>query len=135
MDTQHLLDALEVQVWTASPDGLLTSVNAFTAAYFGRSREQLVGEGWQNMLHSADLPLAVERWTRSLQTGEEYHVEFRLLRGSDSAYRWHHASARLVRLPGGEAWLGSNVDIDAQRRADEVLHGWRQLRVNAATGE
>ena len=60
MDTQQLLDALDVQAWTAAPNGLLTFVNAFTAAYFGRSREQLVGEGWQNMLHAADLPLAVE---------------------------------------------------------------------------
>ena len=120
-----LFDAFELQVWTADASGLLTFVNAFTASYFGRSREQLVGEGWQNMLHSADLPLAVERWTQALGTGEVYHVDFRLLRGSDRTYRWHHASARRVATREGFVWVGSNVDVDANKRADEVLNSWR----------
>ena len=130
MNDHHLYDAFELQVWTADASGLLTFVNAFTAAYFGRPREQLVGEGWQNMLHSADLPLAVERWTAALRTGEVYHVDFRLLRASDRAYRWHHASARRVATAGGPLWIGSNVDVDAQLRAEEVIRSYRaQARV------
>ena len=125
MKDHDLYDAFELQIWTADPGGLLTFVNAFTAAYFGKTREQLVGEGWQNMLHSADLPLAVERWTQALRTGEVYHVDFRLLRGSDRAYRWHHASARRVATAEGFTWVGSNIDVDAERRADEVLKSWR----------
>jgi PAS domain S-box-containing protein len=125
MKDHELYDAFELQVWTADASGLLTFVNAFTASYFGRSREQLVGEGWQNMLHSADLAQAVERWKHALGTGEVYHVDFRLLRGSDRTYRWHHASARRVATPEGPAWIGSNIDIDAQKRADEVLNSWR----------
>ena len=125
MNDHDLFDAFELQVWTADASGLLTFVNAFTAAYFGRSREQLVGEGWQNMLHSADLPVAVERWTQALRTGEVYHVDFRLLRASDRAYRWHHASARRLAAPGGLVWVGSNIDVDAERRADEVLSSMR----------
>gem|GEM_PF-2157060 len=125
MNEHDLYDALELQVWTADGSGLLTFVNAFTANYFGRSRGQLVGEGWQNMLHSADLPHAVERWTQALRTGEVYHVDFRLLRGADRTYRWHHASARRVSRPEGLIWVGSNIDVDAQRRADEVIASWR----------
>lgn len=121
-----LFDALDVQIWAAHPGGLLTFVNAFTASYFGRSREQLVGEGWQNMLHSADLALAVERWTHALKTGATYHVDFRLLRASDRTYRWHHASARRVETAAGLAWIGSNVDVDSERRADEILQSWRE---------
>lgn len=134
MNDRHLFDAFELQVWTADAFGLLTFVNAFTASYFGRSGEQLVGEGWQNMVHSADLPVAIERWTQALRTGDVYHVEFRLLRGSDRTYRWHHASARRVETSEGSIWIGSNVDVDAQRRADEVLSAMReQARAGVAT--
>ncbi len=127
MEDHRLLDALELQVWTASAAGLLTFVNDFTARYFGRSREQLVGEGWQNVLHSADLPLAVERWTRSVESGAPYEVSFRLLRASDRLYRWHRATAHRVETPQGALWLGSNVDIDAERRAEEAM----RLRISS----
>ncbi len=120
-------DALQVQIWTADRTGALTYVNAFTAAYFGRSREQLVGEGWQNVLHASDLPRAVEAWTESIRTGAPYVVDFRLLRGSDRTYRWHHASARPMDGPDGPYWLGSNVDVDAERRAEEVAEAARVL--------
>ena len=133
MNEDDIYNALELQVWTADASGLLTFVNAFTAAYFGRPREQLVGEGWQNMLHSADLPQAVERWTKALRTGEVYHADFRLLRGADRTYRWHHASARRVATSAGPTWVGSNIDVDAERRADEVLNSWRARQKEASS--
>ncbi len=119
-------DALNLQIWTADRAGALTFVNDFTAKYFGIPRERLVGEGWQNVLHSADVAAAVERWTAAIRTGDPYHVDFRLLRGSDRSHRWHHASARLLTIDGEPAWLGSNIDVDAEKRADEVLQAWRQ---------
>ncbi len=121
MDDIRLLNALELQAWTAAPTGLLTYVNPFTARYFGKTQEQLVGEGWQNVLHSADLPLAVDRWTHSLESGEPYDVSFRLLRGSDRVYRWHRANACRMEGRGGFFWLGTNLDIDAERRAAEAF--------------
>ena len=125
MNGDHF-DALDVQIWTSDENGALTFVNDFTARYFGRSRDQLVGEGWQNVLHSADVDSVVERWTHSLRTGEPYHVDFRLLRDSDKTYRWHHASARRLVDGGTPTWLGLNVDIDAEKRADEILLALRQ---------
>lgn len=126
MKSLELFDALEVQIWTADLSGVLTFVNDYTARYFDRSREVLIGEGWQNVLHAADVPSTVERWTHSLRTGTPYENDFRLLRGSDRAYRWHAASARKVVIDGEPVWLGSNVDVDADRRADEILHSLRQ---------
>ena len=123
---EDLFDALNLQIWTADESGALTFVNEFTAGYFGKSREQLIGEGWQNVLHSADLTLAVERWGNAIRTGEPYHVDFRLLRGSDRTYRWHHASARLLVSDGAKLWLGSNVDVDAEKRSDEIMQAWRE---------
>ena len=122
----EIFDAMNVQIWLAARTGELTFVNDFTAKYFGLSREQLIGEGWQNVLHSADVAAAVEVWTTSIRTGDEYHVDFRLLRGADRVYRWHHASARLLDVNGEPTWIGTNVDVDAEKRADEVLQAVRQ---------
>jgi PAS domain S-box-containing protein len=123
---EELFDALNLQIWTADESGALTFVNEFTAGYFGKSREQLIGEGWQNVLHSADLSLAVEQWTTAIRTGEPYHVDFRLLRATDRSYRWHHASARLIVTNGAKLWLGSNIDVDAGKRSDEIMQAWRE---------
>ncbi len=124
--SEKLFDALHVQIWTADLAGALTFVNDYTATYFGKTREQLIGEGWQYVLHATDVPLAVERWTHAVQTGEPYDADFRLLRAADRTYRWHRASAVRVDGPGGAMWLGSNVDIDAERRADEVAYAMRE---------
>ena len=132
MNIEDAFDALEIQLWTADTNGMLTFVNSFTASYFGKTREELIGEGWQNVLHSADVALAVERWTSAIQTGEPYHVDFRLLRASDRNYRWHHASARRIETADGLRWIGSNIDVDADRRSEEVLEVLReQARIHA----
>lgn len=133
MTSDDAFDALQLQVWTADSAGALTFVNRFSVEYFGKSFEQLVGEGWQNVLHSSDLPIAVERWTRSLQTGSPYDVDFRLLRASDRSYRWHHAAARRVMGPQGAMWVGSNIDIDAERRATETMQAWRDRTLGRTT--
>ena len=133
MTAEDAFDALQLQIWTADANGALTFVNRFAADYFGKSSEQLVGEGWQNVLHSSDLSVAVEAWTNSIATGAPYDVDFRLLRTSDRTYRWHHASARRVVGPKGSVWVGSNIDIDADRRATETLQAWRERTLGRAT--
>jgi PAS domain S-box-containing protein len=125
--TDDLFDLFELQIWTADVDGQLDFVNAFTADYLGVSRERLIGDGWQNVVHSADLPTAGERWMAAVRTGEPYVVDFRLLRAADRAYRWHRASARRTSTAEGLRWFGSNIDIDAARRAEEVVTAQREL--------
>ena len=133
MTSEDGFDALQLQIWTADANGLLQFVNKYAAAYFGKSRQQLIGEGWQNVLHSSDLALAVEAWTRAIATGKPYDIDFRLLRASDRTYRWHHAAARRVSGPGGPVWIGSNIDIDAERRAIEVMAAWREKTLGRST--
>ena len=126
MTNYDLLDALRVQVWTAKPDGLLDFVNQHGCDYFGKSRSELIDEGWQFVLHPADVPTTIARWTESLTTGASYENDFRLLRASDRVYRWHRATAVRLEMPDGPRWLGTNVDIDAERRAEEVHEALRQ---------
>lgn len=113
---QSLAENVPVQIWTALPDGRLDYVTRATAAHFGVSVEHLLNEGWQTVVHPEDLPLAIERWTYSLQTGEPCEIEFRLRRG-DGKYAYHLARAIPQRNATGQIvrWFGTNTDIEAQR--------------------
>ena len=117
---RFLAEAIPVQIWTATPDGALDYVTQRVADYFGMTTEQVLGEGWQNVIHPDDLPAAIERWTHALTTGEPYEVEFRL-RSADGTYRWHIARAlpQLDREGKVVRWFGTNTDIEEQKRLQQ----------------
>jgi len=115
---RFLSEAIPVHVWTARPDGTLDYVTQRLADFFGLTREQLLENGWQHVVHPDDLPGAATRWARSLQTGEPYSVEFRL-RAADGSYSWHLARALAQRDESGKIvrWFGTNTDIQDRQSA------------------
>ena len=124
MEHREAYDHIPCQVWTATPDGLLDYVNPLTTAYFCMSAERLMSRGWEDVCHPQDLPEARSRWMEAVATGEPYEQTFRLLRGKDRTYCWHLARATPVRAPDGTIayWVGTNSEIDAIKRAEEVGH-------------
>jgi PAS domain S-box-containing protein len=115
---RFLAESIPQQVWTAQPDGRLDYVNQRTIEYFSLADNDIVGDSWQRVIHPDDLDGCLERWRKSLSTGEVYEVEFRLRRGSDGDYRWHLARALPMRDAAGRIirWFGTNTDIDDQKR-------------------
>lgn len=113
---RFLAENIPVQIWTALPDGRLDYVTEQTARSFGLTADRLLDEGWQNVLHPDDLPLAIERWTHALTTGDTYEVEFRL-KLADGSYATHLARALPQRGADGTIvrWFGTNTNIDEQR--------------------
>lgn len=108
---EFLIEVLPNQVWTSTPEGQLDYVSGRVEAYFRRPAAQILGDGWLAVLHPDDIATTVERWTRSLQTGEPYEVEFRL-RNADGEYRWHLGRANAERDASGAIvkWIGTNTD-------------------------
>lgn len=115
-------ESIPQQVWTARPEGQLDYVNQRVLEYFGVSREQVLGQGWVSFVHPDDMPACDANWQHSLQTGDDYEVEFRLRR-SDGEYRWHLGRALALRGAQGhvEHWFGTNTDIDDQKQIRERL--------------
>lgn len=115
---RFMAESIPVQIWTALPDGRLDYVTERVASYFGVSAEQLLRDGWRDLVHPDDLPAVAARWSHSLTTGEPYRVEFRL-RGADGSYRWHLAGALPQLDESGKIvrWFGSNTEIEEQKRA------------------
>jgi len=127
VEHSFLADAIPDQVWTAAPDGGLSHVNRRVTTYFALTAEEIIGAGWQAVVHPDDSANFVALWTLALSTGQPYECEFRLLRGSDQSYRWHMARALSLRDATGKIvkWYGSNTDIDdlkrTERERDELI--------------
>jgi PAS domain S-box-containing protein len=123
-DFRTLAELIPQQVWTSDPAGAVTFVNGRTLEYFAESKEQILGAGWQTIIHPDDLGNCLELWSHSLKTGDEYEVEFRLRR-ADGQYRWHLARAVPRRDAMGRIvqWFGTSTDFDeAKRIRDELKH-------------
>jgi PAS domain S-box-containing protein len=119
---RFLAETIPVQVWTARPDGMLDYVSGRAVTEFGIPMARLLLEGWQNVVHPDDLGIAVERWIRSLSSGETYEVEFRL-KMTDGTYAWYLARAVAQRGPDGAIveWLGTNTNIEEQRETQRRM--------------
>ena len=114
-----LTQAIPNQVWTATPDGAVDWVNDRTYEYAGRDAITLGGSGWTAIVHPQDLPTAGAAWIAALASGDVYEVEFRIRR-ADGVYRWHLVRAIAQRGSEGtvSGWIGTNTDIDDQKRAE-----------------
>ncbi|HTB57118.1 MAG TPA: ATP-binding protein [Polyangia bacterium] len=117
---RELVENLPHLAWTARPDGFVDYYNRRFYEYTGTTFEEIKGWGWKSLHDPSKLDAVVERWQRSIDTGEPFEMEFPL-RGADGVFRWfltrmeplHDAEGRLVR------WFGSSTDIDDRRRNDD----------------
>ena len=74
------------------------------------------------MIHPDDLEEALHRWQHSVTTGKPYQMELRF-KGADGVYRWHLSRAQAMCDAEGTVilWIGTNIDIDEQKRAEQEL--------------
>ena len=114
---RFMSEAIPVQIWTATPDGRLDYVTQRVSNFFGIPAEQLLRDGWKDVVHPDDLQDVGTKWAHSLATGDTYKVEFRLRR-HDGVYRWYlgRALAQRDEQGGIVKWFGTNTDIEEQKQ-------------------
>lgn len=124
----RIIESMPGHAWSANAAGRFTYVSPNTMAFLGRSREDLGrsedadGFGWREVVHPDDYDRIAARWQNCLETGEHYHIEYRLRR-ADGVYRWFRNSGRASRDSQGQitAWYGVALDVDDEMRAQEAL--------------
>ncbi|RYZ02700.1 MAG: PAS domain S-box protein [Myxococcales bacterium] len=118
-DLRALADSMPQVVWTARPDGVLDYTNQRWAAYSGSSE----AERWLDFVFPGDREPAMAEWGTCVQQGTPYETEFRLLRASDSTYRWHLVRAEPAFDDAGRVarWFGTCTDIDDQKRSEDLF--------------
>jgi PAS domain S-box-containing protein len=117
---RFVLDGMPQLVWSTRPDGYHDFYNRRWYEYTGADPNVTRGGGWNDELHPDDQQRAWERWKRSLETGEDYEIEYRFRRG-DGAYRWFLGRALPMRDESGRIvrWFGTCTDIDDQKRLEQ----------------
>src|SRR5450755_146989 len=84
---RELVENLPQLAWTARPDGFIDYYNRRWYEYTGTTLEENQGWGWKSLHDPTKLDAVVERWQRSIATGEPFEMEFPL-RGADGVFHW-----------------------------------------------
>ncbi len=117
-----IAEAIPQIVWISNADGSAEYFNARWFEYTGLHPDDCVGDGWARAVHPNDLASALLAREGTLDSGEMFDTEFRLL-GANGEYRWFLVRALPMRTPTGDisAWMGTCTDIEQQKRAELQL--------------
>lgn len=129
---KFLAEAMPLIVWTAAPDGTLNFLNKEFERYSGISNEEVLRNGWENLIHPDDQPELNLEWHEALRHGKGFSIECRLKR-FDGVFCWHIVKASPKKNPDGSImmWVGTFTDIHDQKSANELL----EQRVTERTRE
>jgi PAS domain S-box-containing protein len=136
---QQMADAMPQIVWMARPDGLLDYYNSRWYEFTGFCKGADGDESWTRILHPDDVERRLERWNRSVRTGEPYEMRYRFLEQGSGTYRWYLGRALPVRDEQGQIvrWVGTCTDIDDLVRAEDSARRASEeaVRANRAKDE
>ncbi len=134
-----MADTTPVMVWMSGPDGAITYLNRTWHEFTGRTLEEEYGAGSPVSVHPEDVEESWAAYRAAVAARVRWRSEHRLRR-SDGEYRW----VRVTGVPRFAAdgsflgFVGSCVDVDDHRRAEETLrisHTELEGRVAARTRE
>ncbi|WP_073054449.1 sensor histidine kinase [Kaistia soli] len=116
---EAITNSVDQMIWSTRPDGFHDYYNQRWYEFTGMEVGTTDGEAWNGMFHPDDQERAWERWRHSLETGEPYHIEYRLRHHSGN-YRWVIGRAKCVRDGEGRIvrWYGTCTDIDDLKEAE-----------------
>ncbi len=128
-----LADTIPQLAWMARPDGHIFWYNRRWFDYTGKSASEMEGWGWQSVHHPDVLPEVLERWKKSIDSGEPFDMVFPL-KGADGHFRPFLTRVNPLINEGGQIlyWFGTNTDISEQNRAEEELR-YRHKLLRAIT--
>ena len=127
---QFLADFVPQLIWTADPTGAADYFNHRWTEFTHLEREQLLMNGWQQLLHPEDRARTIDLWQETIAgRAERFQVQHRL-RCHDGSYRWILTTALPYRGADGRIlkWFGSSTDIHDKVMADERLQQAQRLQ-------
>jgi PAS domain S-box-containing protein len=117
-----VIDTIPAYAWSARPDGSVDFINQRFLEFTGRSMQDILGRGWESLVHPDDLASYVGEWQAAVATGKPMESEARVRR-ADGDYRWLLIRNVPLRdeLGGIVKWYGTSVDIEERHRAEDAL--------------
>src|SRR5262249_21118712 len=114
--------AMNTGVWSAAPNGDVVGEAHGWEKMTGQTAEEYRGYNWMAVVHPDDSQQLLATWKQALRDAAPLEVDFRV-RQRDDSYHYVHSQAAPVFNPDGSVreWIGTVVDIDERKRAEEAL--------------
>ncbi|MGJ7511442.1 AAA family ATPase [Variovorax sp. GT1P44] len=115
-------DTIPTLAWSATPDGMVRTLNKQWQSYTGLLPSEVMLDGWKAAHHPEDLQRVADAWASALAAGEPAEAEARMKR-LDGEYRHFLIRVTPVRDSNGEVvkWYGTNTDIEDLKQAEGLL--------------
>ncbi len=109
-------------ILTAKIDGTIDFANQYWYEYTGLSHKETNMVDWGALLHPEDVGVWREKWAKSVEAGEWFEGDFRIMR-ADGEYRWHAARMMPILNDKGDIalWACSMSDVHEHHLIQEVL--------------
>ena len=119
---RFMAESMPQKIWTGTPDGNIDFFNHQWMEFTGLPFEAIRDWGWGQFIHPDDLEETVRIYKTAVSEGQPFEMQQRFRR-SDGVYRWHLARGTPMRDAAGKIimWMGSNTDIDDQKRLNDEL--------------
>jgi PAS domain S-box-containing protein len=131
---RFLAENMAQLIWTTRPNGEPEYYNSRFHQYTGITLDILRIRQWRSIIHPKDLRKALKVWQQALRLGTPCEMEYRILRHSDRAYRWHLVRSIPMKDHEGNIsrWIGTATDIhDIKEQKEEIEDKNLQLqRIN-----
>ncbi|MDB9313798.1 PAS domain S-box protein [Spirulina sp. CS-785/01] len=115
----NLVAAVPVGIFRTDAQGKCLYVNDYWCKLAGRSLEEVLGDGWQQVLHPEDRQEVIAGWYQATQENRPYQGEFRF-QPPDGTVNWVDAQAVTERSPEGQiiGYVGTVTDISERQAAE-----------------
>ena len=119
---RELAESMPQLIWVTNSGGNIEYYNQRWIDYTG-VRIEHIGVKWEDVVHIDDVSISANAWNKSLATGTEFEVEYRLKGKSDGNYRWFKTRGTPIKDAHGRIvrWFGTCTDIDELKRAQNQL--------------
>jgi PAS domain S-box-containing protein len=108
-------------IFSRKADGSRDYISDRFYEFTGASPGSANGFGWLDYVHPDDKEKAMGDWMRSVESGANYEVEYRL-QSRDGAYRWFRARALPIREDGKIVkWYGTCSDIQDSKLLEQSI--------------
>lgn len=127
-----LANSISQLAWIADADGWIYWYNNRWYEYTGTTLDEMQGWGWEKVHHPDHVQRVVDFVKAGWQKPDLMEITFPL-RGKDGQYRWFLTRAYPVLDAEGNIlqWIGTNTDIDEQKRLEASL----ELKIRTSATE
>jgi PAS domain S-box-containing protein len=124
VEMNRLADAIPHIVWTMTPEGTPTYLNAKWTELTGLDLDATLRVQARSFVHPDDLPAFDAERKKASVTGTPFEVGYRLRRAADGVYIWHVARVVPLRTDQGQvaAWIATATNVDEQRTRENEQH-------------